>query len=416
MSDLNFDIAVIGGGASGLCFAVRSKQLYEKYSVAVIEQLQRVGKKLITTGNGRCNITNKDISLSRYHSDNITFAEYALKNYNNCVAEEFFRGIGIDFVYDETGRAYPYSLQASSVVDGLRFSCEHLGVDTFTEQKVLSITPTKNGYLIKTSKEQFTAKCVVLASGLYSGGEKSGCNGSILRMLKDMGYNTVKVSPAIVQIHTKTETVRQLKGIKVNANATLKQNGKSLRSEYGEVLFCDYGLSGPPILQISRAIGRENAKFTVSLDLMPDYDFNTLLGILKNRVKILNYRTLDEFFTGMLNKRLGQVIIKNIGKKLNDSVSTLTDSDTKVLISQIKNFEFEVTGLGSFESSQVTAGGLDTDAFDKKTMMSKKDKGLFAIGEILDVDGDCGGFNLQWAWSSSMCAADGVAKYLGGEK
>ncbi len=416
MSDLNFDIAVIGGGASGLCFAVRSKQLYPQYSVAVIEQLPRVGKKLITTGNGRCNITNKNISLSRYHSNDVNFVKYALKRYNNGVAEDFFKTLGIDFVYDEVGRAYPYSLQASSVVDGLRFSCEHLGVNTYVDTKVLSLKNTKNGYLINTSKEKFSAKCVVLASGLYSGGEKSGCNGFILRMLKDMGYDTVKVSPAIVQIHTKTDIVRQLKGIKVNAVATLKQNGKDIKSEYGEVLFCDYGLSGPPTLQISRQIGRENADFTVSLDLMPDFDFATLTDTLKSRAKALSYRNLDEFFTGMLNKRLGQIIIKCIGKKLSDSVNVLNDNDIKACVSKIKNFEFEVTGTGSFESSQVTAGGLATNLFDTVTMMSKKDDGLFAVGELLDVDGDCGGYNLQWAWSSAMCAADGVAKYLGGAK
>ncbi len=407
-----YDVLIIGGGAAGLCAAIKIKQNNPKLSVVITEQLPRVGKKLITTGNGRCNITNRKITAERYHGENVQFCTTALKKYDITVTENFFKKIGVVFSYDETGRAYPYSLQASSVVDALRFTAESLGVVTHTETEVCKIVRSKNGYIISTNNGEFKARTLIVAAGLYSGGEKLGSTGKIMRIMRDdLGYKTVKVTPAIVQIKTQPETVRALKGIKVNATASLVANGKVLRQEYGEVLFCDYGLSGPPILQLSRAVERENRKLEIKLDIMPEYDISELCGLLKERISDLSSRTLEEFFTGMLNKRVGQTILKNCGFRLSDAVSVLKGCEEKLAL-EIKQMTFCVTATTGFLNSQVTAGGLDTTQFNPNTMMSLKDKGLFAAGEILDIDGDCGGFNLQWAWSSAFTAADSVCDFL----
>ncbi len=402
------DVIIIGGGAAGLMSAVALKQKNPNISVRLLEALPRVGKKLATTGNGRCNITNKNITLDRYHGANSDFAEYALNNYGNCVAEEFFNKIGVPFVF-ECDKAYPSSLQAASVVDCLRFAAEELGVIVCTDTKVKNIQISKGAFKVIAGNLSFLSENLIIATGLLSGGEKLGCDGQMLSLLKKAGFKTIKTYPAIVQLKTETEIVRQLKGIKVDAKVSLKESENLLRSDFGEVLFCDYGLSGPPVLQVSGAV-KDKQNLSVSLDIMPQQTFDDLAAELDNRIRILNGRTLDEFFTGMLSKRLGQVIIKLSGYKLNMPVSSLDKRASYKMASIIKNMSFKVLGTTGFSSSQVTSGGLDTEQFNNKTMESYDYKGLYAIGEILDIDGDCGGFNLQWAWSSALCAVDNILR------
>ncbi|MDO4608927.1 MAG: aminoacetone oxidase family FAD-binding enzyme [Clostridia bacterium] len=408
-----YDVIIIGGGAAGMCAAINIKMRDRSISVAILEQLSRVGKKLITTGNGRCNISNMQISLDRYHGENINFAEYALTNFDNYYAADFFSEIGVMFTYDEKCRAYPYSLQASSVVDALRFAIDEYGVDIFIDTTVKSYLKQKNQFVINTNNGDFIADNLIIATGLYSGGQKLGSNGSMVEILKKSGYKVVKTTPAIVQLKTDTGVVKGLKGIKVNADATLIINGNAVRSDFGEVLFCDYGLSGPPIMQISREVERVKGDKFIILDLMPEYSFANICDMLQFRVSALYTRNLDEFLSGMLNKRVGQAVLKLCGLKLSESVSGLEASDIKQIASVIKGMKFKVVGTTGFDNSQVTAGGLDTNQFNNQTMMSKRERGLYCIGEILDIDGDCGGFNLQWAWSSAICAANSICNDFG---
>jgi len=405
------DIAVIGGGASGLLAAITAKRQDKTKRVCIFEGLDRVGKKLITTGNGRCNITNKEISLARFHGERVGFAEFALERFSGKALEDLFLSIGIPFV-DEGNKIFPASLQASSVVDCLRFECEKLGIEVFCGKKIEKIVSGKTFTLI-SGNERFPAKTVICCGGLYSGGDKVGSDGSLYRILKDMGYKTVKLSPSIVQLKTEIDLVKQLKGIKVDAVATLLKNGKPVKSEFGEVLFCDYGLSGPAVMNISRDAAREEQGFKVSLDLFPKLSKSAVAEALRERRKLLYDRNLDEFFTGMLNKRLGQVILKYCGCKLSEPSDSLSDKDCENLASALKAFEFKVTGNTGFINSQATAGGISTSEFSEKTLMSKKHSGLFACGEILDIDGDCGGFNLTWAFASGILAAKSAVNFLG---
>ncbi|MBQ6847739.1 MAG: aminoacetone oxidase family FAD-binding enzyme [Clostridia bacterium] len=398
------DLIVIGGGAAGLCAAVYFKKNNPTSTVRILEALPRVGKKLSLTGNGRCNITNKEINLSRFHGENVEFAQYALEKYDRFFTEDFFGGIGVNFVF-EGNKGYPASLQATSVVDCLRFATDELGIITHLETPVTNIQIYENGYKIISNKISFITKNLIIATGLLSGGERMGSDGKMLEILRKADFKVIKLTPAIVQIKTETDIVKQLKGIKLNANVTLGEN-----TDFGEVLFTDYGLSGPPVLQVSRGAARVQAPQKITLDIMPQTNFNELLSILTARAENLKKRNLDEFFTGMLQKRVGQVLLKLIGCRLNENVATLNSQKLKSLVSLMKNWSFNVTGTTGFANSQVTAGGLDTNCFNPTTMESKSNKGLYCIGEILDIDGDCGGFNLQWAWSSAFCAGDHIGK------
>ena len=403
------DIIIIGGGAGGLLSAVYLKKQNPKLNIRILEALPRVGKKLAVTGNGRCNITNKNINLNRYHGNNVLFAEYALNKYDISYTADFFESIGVPFVY-EGDKVFPASLQAGSVVDCLRFAAEEGGVIIHTDTKVTNIQILKNQYRVWADKISFVCDTVIVATGLYSGCYKCGSDGIMFELLKKAGFKTVNTTPAIVQLKTENDITKQLKGIKVDANVTLKTGEKVIREDFGEVLFCDYGLSGPPVMQLSREVPRNKNSMSLSLDIMPQISLNDLKAQIKTRAINLSQRPLEEFFTGMLQKRIGQVILKQCGCKLSDKAEVLNNNLIDRISKMIKSFDFKVLDTTGFVNSQVTAGGISTDEFSNSTMMSKKYNRFYAVGEILDIDGDCGGFNLQWAWSSAFCACDNILR------
>ena len=404
---MKYDVAIIGGGAAGLFGAVCLKQRRPNLSIVILEALDRVGKKLITTGNGRCNITNRFATVKNYHGAKKEFIQSVFDRFFVDGATDVFKTLGVDVVFEDDGRAYPMSYQASSVVDAFRFFCEENNIEIKTGCAVKDII-FQNGYLLKTTADTVFAKAVIATGGLLAGGRAVGSTGEMLSLVGRMGIKCAPLCPAIVQLKTNTELTKQLKGIKIDCNVSLLQGGNVKRTEFGEVLFTDYGLSGPPVLQISRNAVQGTR---VSLDLVPKTDCNALIDTLRQKRGYLSKRTLENFLTGFLNKRLGQVILKDCGLKLSQSVADLTDRDIEAVAEKIKGFEFSVTGNTGFNNAQVCAGGIkDSELTDD--LESKKYKGLFFAGEIINVDGDCGGYNLQWAWSSASAACDGVLKCL----
>lgn len=398
------DVLIVGGGASGLALAAMLKTKSKNISVAVAEGLDRVGKKLAVTGNGRCNITNLQLSRKNFHSGQTDFAFKIISDFDFNKTRDFFSNIGLEFA-NENNKVYPMSFQASSVVDIFRFNLTEMGVSLITGCKVQDIKTNGNYFTaICENIPDITAKCVVIATGGLAGGSKLGSNGDGYRFLKSFGHKIKEQSPVIVQVKTDNTLTRQLKGIKITAEVSVLKNNKTITEEFGEVLFCDYGLSGPPVLQVSRYC--KNGVY-ISLDLLPHCGIDELKNILLKRKTILKSEPLSEFFAGVLHKKLGQIIIKNCGLNLNLEISALKKSDIDNIVKAVKNFSFKVSGNTGFVNAQSTSGGADLAEFNKN-LMSEKQKGLFATGEVLDVDGDCGGYNLQWAWSSANAVCNGI--------
>ena len=417
----NVDIAVVGGGASGFAASISAAEINKGIKIAILEKGQRTGRKILATGNGRCNLSNEDISISRYHGKNKEFALFALKKFDFEKTMEFFKETGILTTSSEDGKVYPMSLQASSVVDMLRIRIKQLAIEEITEFDVTDISKKGAGFTLKSADGQtVSAKKVILCTGGKAAPE-FGTDGSAYKLAQKLGHKLNATFPALVQLKCDVKRVRALKGVKLMGMATLLCDKKEIRKEHGEIMFTDYGLSGPPIFQLSRGASENlykgNKNILVKIDLFPEYNYIDIENILFERRKNLSQVECEHFLNGMLNKQIARQILKESDEnlKLNVLSGKLSDKTIKILANKMKNWEFEIIGTNSWKNAQVTAGGINTDDINEKTMESIKQKGLYFAGEILDIDGDCGGFNLQWAWSSGLLAGQSVAKSLEGK-
>ena len=406
-------LAVIGGGASGLVGGICAKRiLKDKCAVVILERMDRIGKKILATGNGRCNFTNINTSPSYFYGENPDFVKYAFQKFGIYETIDFFKNLGIYPKEEEKGKMFPYSDQASSVLDVLRNEIQRLGIEVVTGYDVENIRKNNSGFTISSGSGEnvYADRVIVSAGGCAS--PNLGSNGSGFTILKRLGHRITKLSPALVQLKTEKDIVKGLKGIKFTGNVKMFSNDRLIGEDYGEVLFTDYGLSGPPIFQLS-ALSAINKGCKVILDFMPELSEKDIFDILSERKRNLSFLTMESFFVGLLNKRIGNVIARKSGiEKLSYKVSDLKRDNIWSMCENIKNLSFDIIGQNGFNNAQVTAGGASVREFNDKTMESLKIKGLYASGEILDIFGACGGFNLQWAWSSGALAGISAAESL----
>ncbi len=398
-------IAVIGGGAAGLVASIVAARAGA--DVTIYEKMNRVGKKILATGNGRCNYTNMNMSPSRFHGKSISRAENVLEFFDLKKTLNFFEELGIYPYVDEVGKVYPYSLQASSVLDVLRYEANRLNVKEITEFVVEELRHNKDKFSIIGNGETNNADRVILCTGGKSS-PQLGSNGDGYKIAEGFGHKIIEPFPALVQLKLKGKFFKRISGIRFDGVARGLTDKKIIREEEGEILFTDYGISGPAILQISRMLINEmnkSQKSYVSVDMFPEINKNDLYEILRNRFKKIGFKSLEECLIGFVNKKLIPVILVESGFENTDkSCSNLSKKEIYNLVDVLKEWKFEVTGYNSWDQSQVTAGGIDLCSVNQHTLESNKIKGLYFAGEILDVDGDCGGFNLQWAWSSGYTA------------
>ena len=307
---------------------------------------------------------------------------------------------------------YPYSDQATAILDALRNEIQRLNIEVITDFEVKEIKPNKVGFKITsfTGKVINSDKVIVATGGCAS--PNLGSNGTGFKILEDLGHRISELSPALVQLKTEKDIVKGLKGIKFNGKVQMISNGEILGEDFGEVLFTDYGLSGPPIFQLS-TISAIHKNCKVSLDFMPELSEKDVFDLLYERMKNLSYLNMENFFIGLFNKRIGNVIAKKSGiEKLSFLVSDLSKPIIWNMVKNIKGMTFSIIGQNGWNNAQVTAGGALTSNFDERTMESKKVFGLYATGEVLDIFGDCGGYNLQWAWSSGVVAGESSANAI----
>lgn len=405
------NIVIIGGGAAGLAagiFLLRSGA-----AVTVCERASRVGKKLLTTGNGTCNIGNRHMNVSHYHGADPQFVAPALAAFSPDDSVAFFASIGVDVITREDGKMYPRSLQASSVLDCLRAAFADLGGVTRCDTDVVRLVPDKHGVaVVCASGETLAADRVLVSTGGAASPSSGGSTGGYA-LLESLGHKRMPLFPSVVPLKADTTYLRAVKGIRADVQLTLQIDGRPVATHAGELLFTEYGLSGPVTMQIARVIGdwerKQHGRASAVIDLLPDMDERTLADRLRERRTIDGgRRPLELFFTGLLHNRIGQTVVRAAGLSLNDPVSSLSDSDIAALVRGIKAWEVAVTGTTGLAHAQVTAGGIATAGFDPQTMQSHLCKSVFAAGEVLDIDGDCGGYNLHWAFASAQLAARGM--------
>ena len=393
------NVLIIGGGASGMMAALTAAQ--NGHRVTLLERQARVGRKLLATGNGRCNLTNRNVSPAHYHGGE-GFCNYALAQFDTDATLRFFETLGLLTVTEDSGRIYPMSNMAGSVLDVLRYALEQEKIDLRTAQVVTNVKKNANAFTIKTETDTFTADAVILAAGGCAGGKVGGVMDGY-QIGKALGHHRTALYPSLVQLKTDPTYPRALKGIKAECGITIRRDKDVLAQNTGEVLFTEYGVSGPAIFDISRTVATVGEGLTCELDFFPDLDDEALQSWLNSRRRSMADREAGTLLTGSVHSRLGQMIVKSAGFT-NQTVSTLTDRDMAHIVHQMRRFALPVTGVCGFDQAQVTAGGLRCDEFDPMTMQSRLVPGFYACGEVLDVDGDCGGYNLQWAWSSGHLA------------
>lgn len=397
-------IAVIGGGASGLTAAIAAAK--NGAEVTIYEKLNRVGKKILATGNGRCNYTNINLSKECYHSNELKLTEEVMNFFDLEKTLVFFENLGILPYVDESGKVYPNSLQASSLLDVLRYELERLKVEEVTDFNVTALRKSKDKFFI-IGNDTLTADRVILSTG-GKASPQLGSDGKGYEIAKSFGHEIIEPFPALVQLRLKGKYFKRMAGIKFDGIVKAYAGEKLIREEEGEILFTDYGISGPPILQVSRRVIEElnnkNKPF-LTIDMFPQYSKLELYDILEKRFRKIDYKTLQEGMVGFINKKLIPVVLYEAGfDDLNKLCGRLNKKEIYKIIDILKEWKFEVTGHNSWQQAQSTAGGIKLSEINQKTLESLKVKGLYFAGEILDVDGDCGGFNLQWAWSSGYTA------------
>lgn len=405
-SNISAHIAVIGGGAAGLAaaiFAARKAEEYKKQvKITVYEGNSRVGKKLLVTGNGRCNFTNEVVLPEHFYGESeLAFSVYS--QFDNKKTVEFFESIGLFSKADAAHRVYPMSMQASSVSDCLRFELQRLNIVCQTDCKIISLKKEKNGFLLNG---KFFADKVIFCTG-GKAAPVHGSDGSGYKLLEELGVQIAPPFPALTALVCR-DFPKGLKGIRAQGTLTLKDGGCVLSQKTGEIQYTDYGLSGIPAMQVSRFASSSLAQKHVVravVDSCPSYSFSQLEEKFSALVKTNPSMTAQLLLSGIMPKRLGDSILSSCSVGVNTEIGKLHVQVIKKIVDAVKNSKYTVEAVKGFNDAQVTGGGVVAEEIVAETLELKKVKGMYVCGEVVNVDGDCGGYNLQWAWSSAAVAA-----------
>ena len=404
-------LAIIGGGASGMAAALTAAA--QNVHVTLYESHQRLGRKLMATGNGRCNFSHQGFTDANYHGTHPHFVHDAFARFDEASTLEFFHALGLATTVDTARhRYYPDSLQAAAVLDTLRLALAEAKVEVRTECRIEGLRQQQNGTFLLTHKQGTDqADAVIVACG----GEASPALGGTrdgYKLLQHFGHTLIETAPGIVQLMADVSSLKAVNGLKRQVALTIFADGKPIAKDAGELLITNYGLSGPPVLQCAGSVVRalrEGKKCQARINFFPEYTCDSLREQLYARHTAHPDRNAEAFFVGLLPRLLAQCLIKACGLK---PQTTLEKKHLDAFAKRLTSWRILLKGPRSFAEAQVTLGGIDTADFDPMTLSSWMVPGLYACGEVLDIDGDCGGYNLQWAWSSGRLAAESACEYL----
>jgi len=393
----NKEWIIIGAGASGLCGAIVLARAGQR--VVLLEQNSKVGKKILVSGNGKCNIDNKYIASNRFHSQNPDFIEEVLDGYDFEAVEKFFTSIGLELVEGKEGKMFPMSLQASSVVELLEYEAKRAGIQIVCNCAVTGIE--KEGEYFKVETSQGTKECskLLIASGSPAAPQLGGNNSGYAFATK-MGHSLIPRHPSLVQLCSEESWVKECAGVKVAGRAKLYANGEQITEKEGDILFTNYGISGLAILDLSREVSTRLANFDyceLSLDLIPTFSKEKLTNLLLNRIEKESEKPIELWLQGIINKKLIKIILKQ-SKCKSRVEGDLNRKEINKLVHSIKNLKLSINDTKGFKGAEVATGGIVSTEVNPKTMESKIVPNLYFAGEILDVDGDRGGFNFHFAW------------------
>lgn len=399
-------IGIIGAGAAGMAAALAAAE-NENVQVVLFERQARVGRKLQATGNGRCNLSNIHATVDHYHGEDAGFVDSALEKFGVDNTLSWFWNLGLFTVTEDSGKVYPYSDQANSVVDVLRLALEKPNICLHTGFEVQKVRKLENGFQVESPEEKVFCDKLIVACGGLAGTKLGGCMFGY-KLLGKLGHRSTRLRPSLVQIKCDWHGSAALKGVRANCSVKICRDGKCFAHSTGEIQFTEIGLSGPVMFEISRDVCDGSGRWTAVLDLLPHCQEDALFAALSQR-RATNLLA-DDLLTGIIHNRLGRVLCKSVGIKGTAPVCELNDSQLRDVCTAVKNLEILLTEPMGMDSAQVTAGGVLTRDFEPETMESRFVPGLYACGEVLDIDGDCGGYNLQWAWSSGRLAGLSAGK------
>jgi len=397
----NENMIIIGAGAAGLVAAISRARAGQK--ILLLEQNNKIGKKILVSGNGKCNIDNKYINLNRFHSQNPNFIEDVLEGYDFPMVEKFFTSIGLTLVEGKEGKMFPMSLQASSVVELLEYEAKRLNVEILCDCAVTGIDKKGNTFTLETTQGTKTCEQLVLASGSPAAPQLGGSNSGYAFATK-MGHSLIPRHPSLVQLCSEETWVKACAGVKVAGVAKLTANDQYITEKKGDLLFTNYGISGLAILDLSREVSTRLANFDyceLSLDLMPELSKEKLTNLLQARADKESEKPIDLWLQGIINKKLIPIILEQSKSRVLKE-KELNRKEINKLVHTIKNLKLSISDTKGFKSAEVATGGIDTREINPQTMESKLADNLFFAGEILDVDGDRGGFNFHWAWVTGL--------------
>ncbi len=403
------NVVIIGGGASGIVAAISAAR--EGANVTILEHKDRIGKKILSTGNGRCNLTNEYMEPDCFRGDNLSVITEVFSQFGYQETIKFFEELGVIFK-NRQGYIYPISDQAGTILDVLRMELERLNVTICLEHHVSAINKNAKGFKIVTDKGLYHGDSVILATG-GKAASVLGSDGSGYTLAKQFDHRISPVVPALVQLKGKGSYFKQVAGVRTQAKVSLFINDEFISEDTGELQLTNYGISGIPVFQVSRYASKglyEKKKVSVEIDFLPSLADEELHLFMRERKTLHGEKKAEDFFVGMFHKKLIGMLLKEAKIPLAEPLISLSNEKLNNLLFLCKHFPVLIEGTNDFEQAQVCAGGVRTTEINPKTMESLNEKDLYIIGELLDIDGICGGYNLQWAWSTGIIAGKNAAK------